>query len=81
MRRFVLDLVQALALDRVQRLAPPHRIVVAGRGAGAGKFEGFGNLTKALAFPAERAARIAAPVLVAVGTKDTVAGDRPAADV
>jgi hypothetical protein len=47
-----------LARDLVQGLAVPHRILVMGRGP-AGKFDGFGNLTKALTFFPQRAAGVA----------------------
>jgi hypothetical protein len=45
-------------LHRVQRLPRLHRILVSGRGPSV-KFDCFGNLTKALTFSAERAARVA----------------------
>jgi len=47
-----------LARHLVQRLAHLHRILVSERGSG-GKFDCFGNLTKALTFSPERAACVA----------------------
>jgi len=47
-----------LARHLVRRLARLHRILVSGRGS-AGKFNCFGNLTKALTFFPERAACVA----------------------
>ncbi len=57
-RRLAPHLVQRLVRHLVQRLARRHRIHESGRRSG-GKFDCFGNLTKALAFSPECAARVA----------------------
>jgi hypothetical protein len=57
-QRLVCHLVQRLARHLTRRPALLRHILVSGRGWGV-KFEGFGNLTKALTFSAERAACVA----------------------